>query len=284
MIESRNSCYEKHLFEALKYALRLGITDYSDQYQDQKIDKAVINDLSHFINEDRTAKQWLLARCFETCVASLGLDEYLKTLICFKNSNPGKNAPINVMLASSQIARAFDPITVSVLRKLGDQALGISRQQFEALLSILTPRMDFSIKPENRDVLFDRDEMERVRSSLLKEIVDELHQKNLKFQPLNQPPELKSIAKISSISIDKLIEASKKYRKLSVTLENGILKWKFGKEPSLFVKGSLCLYDELEIEQKGFTLDDVKKQFYIFRKIVTNQGSNQRQSNPVEES
>ena len=237
--------------------------------KDSRARKSVSRQLAGFVDEDGNAKEWIRARCLESVVASAGLDEYLGKLVDYRGSSASRITPLNIMFASSQIARALDPIIVRLLEELWSRKrLEFSRWKFDALISILNPRLDFTVP--TTEVNFDVHEVERLRNLLLEMALDIFGSRSSQLRPrsVHKFSQLKSLGKAPDFSLEKLIETSKKYTSLDVSLKAGVLRWQYGSEPSIYVKDGACFYDQMEISSKGTGYNSVKKQLDLMKKAM----------------
>jgi hypothetical protein len=56
---------------------------------------------------------------------------------------------------------------------------------------------------------------------------------------------------------------------LKIDFSKGILRWKYGKEPTIFLARSQCYCDQLEIESGSTNYDLIKRQYYLMKKVLT---------------
>lgn len=233
-------------------------------------EKLVPEELKDFVDKDGKAKQWLRARCLESVVASSGLNEYLKTLLSYRGGSPSKIAPLNLMFASSQIARALDPIVVMLLEQLHmRKKLIVSRRKLDALIAILSPRLSFSV--EKKEVYFDVDQVEQLRNLLLEIALEKFHPSSIQDtpRPARRSPRLRTLGKAPDVSLEKLIDISNDYPNLSISVEKGVLRWRYAKEPTIFVKNGFCFYDQLEVDSKKIGHASVSRQFNLMKKVIS---------------
>lgn len=258
------------LLEKFKDLMRASIVDGKETSKAIKTSERefVSRELADFIDKDGRVKQWLRARCLESVVASAGLEEYLNTLISFRGSSPSKMAPLNVLLVSNQISRALDPIAAKLLRDLQKKPnLAISKEKLNSLVTILSPTLDFSVSVN--DVYFDVDEVERIRNLLLQIALEKMYSSMVEKE-LSEPfPRLRRIGKAPVFSFDRLALASERNSLLRVDFSRGILRWKYGTEPTIFLARGLCYCDQREIESGKTSYDLVKRQYYLMKKVLT---------------
>lgn len=273
MIEKYTSSMGNKLLNEFKDLLVRSIVNSSEVKKQGIIkdstQKFLLKELDDFIDKDGDVKQWLRARCLESVIASAGLNEYLKTLLSFRGSSPSKIAPLNIMFASSQIARALDPIVVRILKELySRKRLSLSEQKLNALTAILSPTLNFSVAKS--EVYFDVEEVEQLRNLLLEIALERFLSRPIQDVPrsAHKLPRLKPIGKAPDISFERLVDVSKNYANLNISLKKGVLQWQYGIEPTIFVKDGICFYDQLEVDSKGIGYDLVKRQFYLMKKTI----------------
>jgi len=225
-------------------------------------------ELNDFVEKNGNAKQWLRARCLESVVTSVGLNEYLETLLAFRGSFPSRTAPLNLMFAVNQIVRALDPVAIRLLEELREKKrLNISNHHVDELIASLTPTSDFRVT--KIESYFDASEVERLRNLLLEVALDKINIGSIqKFEKGPKILKWKALGKIPRISLRKLVNASNRYSNLDISIDKGILRWKYGSEPTIFVKNGTCYYDKLEIDSRRISYDSVRKQFYLMKKAL----------------
>ena len=230
----------------------------------------MLEDLSDFIEKNGRAKEWLRARCLETAIASAGLDEYLSTILNFRGISPSKTSPINLMFASSQISRALDPIVVKLLEDYSKRNIHIPKEKWDALLTILKPRLDFTV--DIRDVYFDVDELGYLRNLLLSAALDKIV--NVSDNCITDKnthengPILEFLEEVPGVTFEKLLEASKEYFGLKITIDRGILKWKYSQQPTIYIFENRAFFDLREMKNTNASFDVVKRQIYLMKRAV----------------
>lgn len=231
---------------------------------------SLVRELEDFVDEDGNIKDWLRARCLESVIASVGLNEYLKTLLSFRGSSPSRIAPLSLMFSSSQISRALDPIVVRLLRQLHTRRkLTLSERKLDALISVLSPELNFRVA--DTEVYFDVDEVEHTRNLLLEIALEEFALQSIQKAPraTQRFQRLRKIGKAPTISLKNLVSSSKNYANLNVSLQKGILQWKYSLEPTIIVKDGMCFYDQSEVESMEMGYDRARKQFYLMKKALS---------------
>ena len=227
-------------------------------------------ELEDFVDEDGNIKDWLRARCLESVIASVGLNEYLKTLLSFRGSSPSRIAPLSLMFSSSQISRALDPIVMRLLRQLHTRRkLTLSERKLDALISVLSPELNFRVA--DTEVYFDVDEVEHTRNLLLEIALEEFALQSIQKAPraTQRFQRLRKIGKAPTISLKNLVSSSKNYANLNISLQKGILQWKYSLEPTIIVKDGMCFYDQSEVESMEMGYDRARKQFYLMKKALS---------------
>lgn len=274
MIDEDERFMEQRLLHLFRYLLTSSIMGGSKAekkaiYEGVSSQRFLLEELGDFVEKDGRIKQWVRARCLESVAASIGLDEYLRTLLIFRGSSPSRTAPLNLLFASNQISRALDPIVTRLLNELySRKRLNLSEEKLDSLNAILNPSLDFTVSSSR--VFFSVDELEQLRNNLLEIALERYDRFQLeRAKSREEPQKLHPIGKVPELSLEKLIDVSKNYRNLTISLENGILRWQYGQEPPLFVKDGYCFFNQTELELRRTDYDIVKKQFNLMKKAVS---------------
>lgn len=267
MPENPNS--NQQLFEKLRDSLRQSILICSENGSKKQSSNEVSSEieLNDFIEKNGKVKEWLRARCLESASASIGLDAYLQTLLSFRGSSPSTTSPVNLLFASNQIVRALDPIAVKLIGEHLQRSSRVPKEKLRALLDVLKPKSDFTIC--EKDVYFDVDEVGYLRSLLLSDALERLHIPNFdKGETIERRVNLEFLGQIPEISLERLREASKKNPSLRIVFTGGILQWKYGAEPTIYVHENRVFFDLSEIEKMNASYDSVRRQFYLLKRAL----------------
>lgn len=211
-------------------------------------------------------RSWLSSRLFEALVASVGLTDYLTSILSARGDEASM-VRLNSFLAAIHLSSSLNRLIFETLIDLKKKGrVNLTSEQFDALAEVLNPK-SYRLEKPRLDVTFDPHILEDVRMEVQRSIYDQLD------RAAEIPSDLQPIKEgenfsVSSLSLATLQQLSKRYRDLKLSVKDGFLIWDYPNRPIIYFKDGKA-YHSLS-ESRPFTkkeLDEQKET--VFRLLRT---------------